>query len=255
LRTDGRFYYDIVKIFTKRFPSGANVRKSIPLILAAALAFPACQRAKTPEARGKAYYLGYGCQACHRIGGEGSNVGPDLTFVGYRKSAEWLDLWMKDPHDWKPDTNMPNFKIPEEARKAITAYLSSLKGDAYLEGRRPWDAPALMDDPVKRGESIYNKAGCNSCHGAAGAGGYPNNNVVGGKIPALKLVADGYSKEELKQKIREGVRHPDKADPSGPDPFLYMPAWGEKLKDDELDALVEYLYSLRPASAVRDWSE
>ena len=84
-----------------------------------------------------------------------------------------------------------------------------------------------------------------------GAGGYRNNNVVGEKIPALDRVAEGFTKEELAQKIREGVT-PVAADPTKPPPMLNMPAWGELLSDDEITSLVEYLFSLLPEGAGTD---
>jgi len=172
-------------------------------------------------------------------------VGPDLTMVGFRKTPEWIDLWLKDPVSWKKDTVMPRFYFKDDVRSALVAYLSSLKGQSW-NNQIPWNNPDLLADPVKRGEMIFNRAGCAACHGKAGKGGYPNNNTVGGKIPTLTLVADGYSQAELKEKIRKGVPKPAKNDPNGAEPMVYMPAWGQVLKEDEMDALVQYLYSLRP---------
>jgi mono/diheme cytochrome c family protein len=203
-------------------------------------------------AEGRANFTGYGCNTCHRVGGEGGVLGPDLTYVGFRKSPEWLDLWLKNPHGWKKNTVMPNFYLNDRTRKSLVAYLSSLKGEAYKNGKEPWNAPELASDPVKRGETIFEHVGCTGCHAKGGKGGYPNNNVVGGQIPSLTMVADGYSKEELKDKLRKGVPESAKADANGPAPMIHMPAWGEVLKEDELDALVEYLYSLRPPKAAGD---
>jgi cytochrome c551/c552 len=90
--------------------------------------------------------------------------------------------------------------------------------------------------------------GCVGCHGRNGVGGYPNNNVVGGMIPTLTKVAEGYSKPELEAKIMSGVK-PAKADMSGPAPMIDMPEWGKVLKSDEIDALADYLISLKPNSA------
>jgi mono/diheme cytochrome c family protein len=221
------------------------------LILSLFLLLPACQRPAGDRPAGHSYLVGYGCLTCHRVGREGGNVGPDLTFVGFRKSPEWMRDFIRNPHAWKPDTQMPNFRLSDEVLDKIVDYLSTLKGQAYLEGESPWNTAALKEDPVKRGEAIYNRVGCTGCHGPAGVGGYKNNNVVGGKIPSLKLVADGYSKEELKERVAKGVK-PEKEDPAGPDPMIQMPAWEEKLKSDELDALVEYLYSLRPPLSAED---
>ncbi len=224
-------------------------------LLPAVLLFTACQKPQDPVARGRAHFVGLGCNTCHTIAGRGGGqAGPDLTYVGFRKSPEWLDLWLKDPAAWKPGTAMPNFKLQDNVRADIVAYMSTLKGDAYRQDP-PWDAPKFAGDPVKRGEALFQYAGCVGCHGVKGAGGYVNNNVVGGKIPALTFTADGYSKEELKDLLAKGrVSTPE--DPSKPAPLIAMPAWGQVLKEDEIEALVEYVYSLRPAKqAGDDWSE
>jgi mono/diheme cytochrome c family protein len=171
--------------------------------------------------------------------------------VGFRKSQEWLDVWLKNPEGWKHGTLMPNFYLKEDVRKSLVLYLSSLKGQGYAQNP-PWNQARLMDNPIKRGEVLYQHLGCVGCHGNAGVGGYPNNNVVGGKIPSLIRVADGYSKDELKDKIRKGVAHSNKADPNGPEPLIHMPEWGQVLKDDELDSLADYLISLKPQTAEGD---
>lgn len=199
----------------------------------------------SPEAlRGKAYFASFGCNSCHRIGNEGGTLGTDLTYVGFTRSPEWLDLWLKNPQNWKKNTLMPEFNLPDSVRKDLVSYLSTLKGELYRTNP-PWNRAEWMNDAVKRGEAIFASVGCRGCHGEAGKGGYPNNNVHGGLIPSLTRVADGYSKDELKERIRKGIESIAK-NPDQPPPMLRMPAWGEVLKEDELEALVEYLFSLRP---------
>jgi mono/diheme cytochrome c family protein len=194
--------------------------------------------------RGKGYFDGFGCNRCHTIAGEGGEYGPDLTYIGFRKSKDWLDLWLKDPHGWKASTVMPNLHLSEPVRASLVAYLSSLKGDAYRLSP-PWNKAEHRADSVKRGETLFNKAGCVGCHGRAGVGGNPNNNVAGNKIPTLTLVADGFSRDEIISKVKIGVPKSAKEDPSGPDPMLNMPAWGQVLKDDEIESLADYLLSLK----------
>ncbi len=224
------------------------------LVAIAVFFLSACAKGDpTGPAAGRAYFTQAGCASCHKIGAEGSAVGPDLTLVGFRHSAEWLDLFIKDPQAWKKDTLMPNKRMSDSARKAIVDYLAGLKGQDWPKGRRPWDASSLTD-PVARGRAIYVRAGCVGCHGAGGAGGYPNPNAKGGLIPALNKTAEGYSKKELIAKIRTGVAQPQKADPAGPAPMIWMPAWEEKLDDAELDAVASYLLTLSPAQAEKsDW--
>ena len=65
------------------------------------------------------------------------------------------------------------------------------------------------------------------------------------EVPPLTYVADGYTKEEMKQVIRNG-RYPARSQSSGMDPPLWMPAWKDKISDEEIDAIIDFLISLRP---------
>lgn len=212
------------------------------LILAAAFVLSACQKANDPVSRGQAYFDYLGCAKCHRVGEAGGVYGPDLTTIGFRKSAAWLDLWLKDPHKWRKEAVMPKFNLTDDIRADVVAYLLAQKGQAWGE-KRPWNEAGLADDPVKRGEILFNRAGCVACHAEKGRGGYPNNNVVGNQIPSLVKVSQGYTKRELKNRIAGGLT-PLPADPKAPAPMIQMPKWGELLKDDELEAVADFLMSL-----------
>ncbi len=218
---------------------------SLSLTLAAALS--ACSRQPEltdPAARGERDFRGLGCAKCHMIGDVGNEWGPNLTLIGFRKSSAWLDQWLKNPHNWNMKTVMPNFNLKDETRADLVAYLSAQKGQAW--STYPWRTPEASALPaIERGKLIFNKAGCVACHGQFGGGGYPNNNVAGGLIPSLTKVSEGYSKAELHSKIQNGSI-PLPNDPSQPHALIYMPKWGDQLKPDEIDALVEYLYSLEP---------
>lgn len=220
----------------------------------AALALGSCQRRPlTDVERGRAYYGSFNCKSCHKIGAEGADVAPDLTFAGLRQKPEWLNFWFKNPRAWRREAKMPDFQMNEATRAALIAYLMTLKGEAFEKTGRPWNDKRLISDPLRRGQAIFKFAGCAACHGEGGQGGLPNNNVAGGKIPALLYAADGFSKEELKERIRKG-RVPDREDPNGPDPMIAMPAWGEVFSEDEMDALAAYLFSLKPpATPGQEW--
>lgn len=224
--------------------------KRFGLLLAAALSACNLQPPTGPVA-GKAYFSQVGCATCHRVGAEGGVTGPDLTLVGFRHSAQWLDRWISNPEAWKPGTLMPNKQLSPAARAAIVSYLATLQGQDWPKGGRPWDG---AEDAVARGRMIFLRAGCAACHGRGGIGGYPNNNVAGAKIPALSNVAQTYSKAELIAKIKRGVPSPVKADPNGPDPLVFMPTWSRFLDDAEIDAVVSYLQTLKPDEAQKtDW--
>jgi len=223
------------------------MNRTLVLAAVAAILLSACSRQETlndPVARGQRDFQGLGCAKCHMIGDVGNEWGPNLTLIGFRKTPEWLDLWLKNPHAWNMKTVMPNFNLKDETRADLVAYLSAQKGQAWAV--YPWRTDEAKALPAaERGKLIFNKAGCVACHGQFGGGGYPNNNVAGGLIPTLTNVSDGYSKAELHSKIQLGqISIP--ADPSAPKPLIYMPKWGEQLQPDEIDALVEYLFSLKP---------
>lgn len=204
--------------------------------------------AAAAEHPGKAVFESAGCLACHRVGTRGDASGPDLTLVGVRRGREWLDLWLKDPTAWKKDTLMPRPNLRPRDRAVLVEYLAGLKGQAFAA--RPWDLPAFQKDPVARGRELYNKAGCVACHGTKGRGGHPNNNVPGGEIQALSKSVGTFTREELRARIKIGSV-PAPADPKGPAPLARMPAWGEVLSDDEIDAVAAYLETLAEKTA--DW--
>lgn len=201
-----------------------------------------------PVSQGRAYYAASSCRNCHRIGAEGRSAGPDLSFVGFRQSPEWLDLWLKDPKAWRPQTTMPDPRLSPTARRQIVLYLSELKGQDMKP--RPWES---LTEPVAKGRLIFQRAGCIACHGPAGRGGYPNSNVPGREIPVLARTARTFTKAELVAKIRLGST-PQKEDASGPAPLVRMPAWGEVLSDSELEAVAEYLLTIKPEGPVADES-
>lgn len=206
------------------------------------LALAACSRELGLEERGKAAFASYNCRQCHRVGKAGGTTGPDLTYAGFRKSREFLDLWLENPSAWEPRTMMPNFHLSQPTRSALSAYLAGLRGQD--ESSPPsWEKAG--SDPAKRGEALYTRLGCQTCHGVRGSGGYPNNNVPGGKIPGLTHAAEGFTRQELLKKIAEGVK-PVKENPQGPEPRLSMPAWKEVLKPKDLEDLADYLISLKP---------
>lgn len=121
------------------------------------------------------------------------------------------------------------------------------KAEAVVELPSLGTPPESKDAKVQKGWQVYTTKGCVYCHGPNAAGGVAHNNAQGGLIPALNKVYEGFSHEELEDKILKGVPVAAKADSKGPTPPLYMPAWKGHLSADELDAVVAYLMSFKPA--------
>ena len=68
------------------------------------------------------------CRECHTIHGTGGASGPNLTYVGSRRSREYIIEQIKNPKSHKAETAMPSFsRLPEQDINALADYLSRLK--------------------------------------------------------------------------------------------------------------------------------
>lgn len=83
------------------------------------------------ERAGRALFAQQQCGACHRVAGQGGEIGPDLTFVGARHGAGWLHSFIESPTSFHPQTAMPAFGPPvlsHQEIEEIAQYLASLRG-------------------------------------------------------------------------------------------------------------------------------
>ena len=126
------------------------------------------------------------------------------------------------------------------------------KSSAAISGAEVKPPEKPVSPAVAGGAALFMTKGCVMCHGENAKGGVRNRYSQSEFIPALELVADGYTPDELKQKIRKGVPLVAKADPNGPVPILVMPSWEDKLTPEELDSIVAYLLSLAPKGGGKD---
>jgi mono/diheme cytochrome c family protein len=209
-------------------PGSGNLGSGI-WYLVLGIFFVGCADTKDPVALGRAGFQSHGCATCHAVGPDGPATGTNLSFIGFTHSPEWLDLWLKEPKAWKPDTAMRDQHLSDSARASLVAYLGTLKGESW-NGALPSD-----------GRALFHAVGCAGCHGKDGRGGFPNNNAQGGLVPALTQVRSGYTRDELIRRIANGVAHPLKKDPAGPEPLLSMPAWGRVLEPGQIAAIADYL--------------
>jgi quinol-cytochrome oxidoreductase complex cytochrome b subunit len=80
-------------------------------------------------AQGKRLYETQGCGGCHRIAGQGSQTGTDLTGVGTRRpDREWHISHLLDPKTQIPGSPMPSYAhLKREELQALAEYLVSLR--------------------------------------------------------------------------------------------------------------------------------
>lgn len=209
-------------------------------------------RPLAPEQKGKALFEEYDCYACHRVGAEGRFTGPDLTWLGRRKTQDWERIWLKDPDAWKPGTFMPNFQLQPEAIGALTSYLESLRGQSNRESRE-WEFNVnfiLNNRADRRGELVFRRLACWSCHGEEGRGGIRNPNAGPAEdMPSLQEAANSYTLDELKQLVSTR-RNSEKLDPNREAPPFSCPDYSAVLTDDEFEDLYAYLVKLAPKKRV-----
>jgi mono/diheme cytochrome c family protein len=76
------------------------------------------------------FYSKYACSSCHIVdpNNDKGYVGPTLTQVGARLTPAWIFHWLKDPQALRPGTIEPNQHMTDDDARALTAFLSSLKG-------------------------------------------------------------------------------------------------------------------------------
>ncbi len=117
--------------------------------------------------------------------------------------------------------------------------LNTKKGDIKRTGNHKTDL----------GHALVQHLGCLHCHGLGGRQGIPNPNAVRKYVPSWD------SQEFINRyPVDDGVRYVitngrmPKKDPNATSSPLPMPPWGNRLKPKELDAIVDYIWSLRDTS-------
>jgi mono/diheme cytochrome c family protein len=106
------------------------------LVLAGAVSVNAGEQAKPAQksaakgdaVNGKDIFTAQRCVLCHKIGGSGGVLGPDLSAVGTRRNAAWLYEYLPKPQAAKPENKMPPVAVKGQDLDDLVAYLLSLKG-------------------------------------------------------------------------------------------------------------------------------
>lgn len=91
------------------------------------LSFEFQKNDSTRLAEGKEIYQEYACYGCHKIAGNGGEMGPDLSEIGSRLQPEYLAAFLQNPQAFIPGTPMKISGLWEEEVQALVACLMSLK--------------------------------------------------------------------------------------------------------------------------------
>ena len=123
-----------------------------------------------------------------------------------------------------------------DGSKSLSLWQTLILGDARL--------PELKT-PEEKGQRVFSRYGCVTCHGQGGKGGVKNRNAQGGEVPPINKVKEGFTEAEVEQVIRLGRRSVPE-DANAPMPPLRMNNWGQAMSEEEIHDLVKYLWTLAP---------
>jgi mono/diheme cytochrome c family protein len=193
---------------------------------------------------------------CHRVGGKGGVIGPELSpEVLKGKSREWLIVQVRDPRAHHPGTIMPAFSsLSNQQINQVVDFLFALaQGTEIPVGtpvaeQTPVPSPASAAVPsrvkvmgpegppglasymignVELGEYLF-RQNCEACHGPEGKGKVSNPGSSDGTVPPLNPIDPALFNKEVRiftENIDRYIQHGSM--PDGPNPVLHMLDFGD----------------------------
>jgi mono/diheme cytochrome c family protein len=190
-------------------------------------------------------YVQFACAQCHGLQGRGgvSPAVPPLTGVAQQLTPTELRSIINHGLGESSNPTQPYMPVWGAVISAtqvsdLIAYLRA--GLPAVPTAEPTPVPQQQGDVVK-GSALYTRYGCINCHGPNGLGGVPNPQSPDKTIPPLSG-KDFRSQFNTDAKIIAVIRS---GSVIGKAPIVSMPHWGGIIPEDQLQALVEYLKSLK----------
>ncbi len=193
-------------------------------------------------------------------------TGPDLSYIGRKRSEAWEIGHLRDPRAFSPLSIMPSFEFLSDGElKAVAAYLFAL-GDRVSQERMILPPPSYQDvsDPAAEstvapepadnanGWPSWRKAGlqegkelfesrCLPCHGCAGNG-------LGSYAGTMAVTPADLTQEPFRSMppeqwfwhVSEGL------------PGTLMPTWKASLSDTQLWSVIRYVRTMFSRPVMRD---
>ena len=122
----------------------------------------------------------YKCLSCHKIGGQGGKLAPDLTFEGSKVRKDWLKNYLEKPYAIRPYLveRMPRFNMTAQEAHIVAEYAELVFRSNEIDTK-----PISKTGNPDIGRRLYfDNYVCQSCHSIDGEGGYYG--------PALENVAN-----------------------------------------------------------------
>lgn len=172
------------------------------------------------------------CNACHP-GNAAANLvpssrAPNLAWIGSNIDPSYIESFIADPHDTKPQSRMPDLMSSMSAQERRSA---ATELTHYVVSLGEPTTATLQSEPesVQRGSKLFHEVGCVACHVPRDRAGDPRFPEVNNKYSLDALVA--YLKD------------PHAARPSGRMPNMRLTHW------EAIDIASYLLEESRPTSA------
>ena len=184
----------------------------------------------------------------HNLGVEEANLavevkkfGPSLKEIKLKDVKEWIPEWIKNPHEFRPGSKMPVFRLLDEEVRQISAYLWQNALDGELVQHPPGDS--------ERGQELFETRGCLGCH-SIGEGA----SRMGGEFAAnLSRVGEKMNYDYMVRWIHDPAEvTPDPDVPDAMRPRPVMPSL--RLTPQESRDIATYLSEQRTDAAYADAS-
>ena len=239
---------------------------AVVAMLATALGFVATRRgwqraaASTPVQRGRAIADRMGCSGCHGPGGGQPIPNPGAkggevpgwtggTWMMWNRDASDVRAWILNgrPAHRGADTGAL-IKMPAYERRLAANEVDDLV--AYVLAASNFGP--IPDERAAAGREAAYRLGCFGCHGSEGRGLVMNPGSFKGYIPPwdgddfIELVRDD---DEFRQWVRDGACERLRGNPVSrrvlETQAIAMPAYHDRVADDELGALAAYIAFVR----------
>ena len=212
-----------------------------------------------PEApkliKARELFLHSGCLGCHKVGGKGGVVGPEITKVATKDShgydfkniegehtpRQWLLEHFKSPERVTPGSLMQNIRFNDEDAYLLTLYMLSLHGQDTPSDYIP---PVLFDrvESPLSGQRLYTIY-CSACHGKTGRGSTARLSPYeeAQDVP-LELMVPTLSNPDTQDELSDSfLRHTIIYGRSGSSMNPWGTIAGGGLTSDEIDRLVDFM--------------
>ncbi|MCH8046253.1 MAG: c-type cytochrome [Planctomycetes bacterium] len=177
--------------------------------------------------KGRLLYENMSCGACHGAAGWNLSLrpGPDLSDIGSRATKDFLTTWLHDPRHYRETTAMPALLTDDQEIRDVTEFLSKL-----TESPAASAASVAIPSRIEAGKEIFNRVGCNKCHGESGQ----KLDAVGRKFKSSSALA-------------KFLADPLHVDPSGRMPAMFDP----QTQANEAALVAEFLFHSNKGK--QDW--